>query len=349
MTTASKQTQKHTSSCSNIIKAHKLHFKRSRKTTVITRNNLAISKRRSQPERELTLQIIPAGEIRKAKRSILDYCQENNIALGLNAKGQSVLKGREHVVNHGNEATNTRNGTRATLIDFVAAHHRMTLLQAVAKINGTEEPLLVEQHFGAVERKFTAFYVPKPDQMPYAQATEHLSKFLKANRASPRIADNLLKHQRAEVSKSGTIRFFAESDSGGALEFSEGKDGTWNGKKQGTFQRPFYKHAARGNRLFVFTNPGKYLSRRGHNSFSERSHRDGVLVLMEPNASHVENYLSENKGIKRVYLVSPKAPSQHHSLDFFNVLKHKLTPKGLDVSMVSAEKVLDRESLGLSI
>ena len=301
-------------------------------------------------ERELTPQIIPTDEIRRAKRSILDYCKENKIGLSQNEKGQSVLKGKEYIVIHGDEATNTRNGTRANLIDFVAAHRRSTLLQAVAHINGTSHALTFEENFGAVERKYTSFYIPKPDQMGLAKATEKLSSFLRFHRASPRVADSLLKSQRAEVSTSGVIRLFAESDPGGALEFSESKEGGWSEKKQGTFQRPFYKRAPRSNRLFVYTDPVSYLSASGADALSERGHRDGILVLMEPKHTGVEHYLSENPGIRKLHVIGPKGHTfKQQSLDFFGVLKENLAHKGIEMKMESHERGLSHEGQGLSL
>ena len=301
-------------------------------------------------ERELPHSNLHADEIRRAKRSIVDYCLANNIALASNSKGQTVLKGKDYVVIHGNEATNTRNGTKANLIDFCAAHHRLTLLQAVAKINGNDDFLEIEKHFGSVERKFTSFYFPKSDQMSMLAATEHVGKFLRAHKINTRHANELLQHQRAEVSQKGVIRFFADSDSGGVLEFFEGQGCTWTEKKRGIFQKPFYQRSTKGGRLTLFTDPKAYLASKSSQLFSDRGGRDGVLVLMEPSTALVENYLNHNSGIKSIDVVNAHGKaSTVGELDFFGVLKKHFQNHHLEINAISHERVLSRESPGLSL
>ncbi|MBI2712251.1 MAG: hypothetical protein HYX41_05240 [Bdellovibrio sp.] len=300
-------------------------------------------------EHELAHAIIPASEIRRAKRPISDYCKENNIGLTLDTNGHTVLRDKHYIVIQGEEAINTRNGTRGTLIDFVAAHHRLTLLQAVGKINGTTEPGLFEHHYGAIQRKYTPFYIPKPDQMPLTQATEHLSRFLKSHGGNAKMADDLLKHQRAEVSKTRAIRLFAENDPGGTLEFTEGPQNAWNEKKHGTFHRPFFQRPPKRNQMFLYLEPKAFLAGRGH-AFNDRTHRDGILALMEPNKSQVDQYLKENPGVKKIQFVTPKHRSfTQPEIDFFGIMKHHLNPLGIECTTVSHERALSHEGLGLSI
>lgn len=299
---------------------------------------------------ELTRGIIPVEEIKKARRSILDYCAENKIPLTKNAQGEAVLKGKEHIVINGDLARNIRNGTHATLIDFVASHHHLTLLQAVSKINGNSELLLFEQHFGEVKRKFTSFYIPKPDQMPHVKATEHLSKFLSNKGISPDLADPLLKHQRAEVSHKGVIRLFGDGDAEGALEYSQAPNHSWSSTKKGEFKRPFFKRPSGNGRLLLFMEPQSYMAGRKKDLFSDRKTGDGILALMEPSTHHVEQHLKQNPHVKQVDFVTPKGRSLSQSeLDFFGVLKKKLEPFGISVSSVSHDKTVDRGKDGLSI
>ena len=71
---------------------------------------------------------------------------------------------------------------------------------------------------------------------------------------------------------------------------------------------------------------------------------------MEPNASHVENYLSEHKEIRKVQLFTSKSPSHKpHSLDFFNELKQKLAGRGIELHGLSEERALSHSSPGLGL
>ena len=294
-------------------------------------------------ERELSSQIISADEIRKAKRSILDYCKENNIALGVDQQGRTTLKNRSYIVIQDDLAINKRNGTRGNLIDFVAAHHKLTLLQAVAKINGTGTPTTFEKEFGRIKRKYTAFYIPKADQMEYPKSLEHLGRFLKSIGGNHKIANDLLKHQRAEVSKGGVIRLFGDADPGGAYEFIESPDKQWKEKKHGEFRNPFFHRPPRREKLFLYLEPKHYLAEKNA-ILSDSSHRDGILALMEPNKDAVDNYLGLHPTIKRIEIVSPRhrtIPQQE--LDFFGVLKKKLHERGIEVSMSSRDKSKSHE------
>ena len=296
-------------------------------------------------ERELSAAIIPSDQIRKAKRSISDYCKENNIALAQGQHGHTILRDKPHIVIQGEEAFNTKNGVRGSLIDFVAAHHRLTLLQAVAHINGVSTPADFEKHFGSVPRKYTSFYIPKPDQMPHTQAAEHLGKFLKQIGGHSKVAEDLLRTQRAEVSKSGTIRLFSESDSSGALEFTSGFGNAWQERKQGELIKPFYKHPAKRGKATLFLDPKSYLSSGGSHPFDARHHRDGILVLMEPNKSAVDHYLQENPKTKKIQVVTPKGrPLLQTEIDFFGVLKPQLHNRGIELVTVSHEKAITHDS-----
>ena len=301
-------------------------------------------------ERELAYGIFPVEEIKRAKRSILDYCNENKITTGLNTKGQTVLSGKEFIVIDGHQAHNTKNGTHATLIDFVASHHGITLLQAVSKINGNKSLDSFEDTFGTIKRNYTSFYIPKSDQMPHPKARELLSHFLKASGANPKAADNLLKHQRAEVSAKGIIRFFAESDSSGALEYSKGENDVWSVTKQGKFKRPFHKRVPRGSELFVYMEPKSYLARKGAENFFDRVHKDGILALMEPEASHVSHFLSDHEHVKHVQVVKPKGRQLNKAeLDFFGVLKDRHEKHGIKLSFIEPEISHKREGPELSM
>ncbi len=106
--------------------------------------------------------IIPISEIKRASNSdILDYCKRHNIACIEDKAGQTILKGREHVIIHGNRWTNTKNKTTGSLIELVSLHESTSFLGAIAKITGNKNLFLLEQHFGEVQKTYKPFYIPK--------------------------------------------------------------------------------------------------------------------------------------------------------------------------------------------
>lgn len=315
--------------------------------TAFTKNKRRTPDERPLSEKELSSEIISSNEVRKARRSIVDYCKENNIALSTNKFGQMTLKDRSYIVIQDDIAINNKNGTRGSLIDFVAAHHGISLLQAVGKINGSQSPELFAKHYGDIKRKFTSFYIPKPDQMPHSEATEHLGKFLKSVGAHPHLAVDLMKFQRAEVSKKGLIRFFAESDSNGTYEYTENSDKKWSAKKQGEFRAPFFSRSARRNLLTLFLDPLAFV--KGRSSLSQGAFQgNGTLVLMEPSKEIVDRYLDQNPAVKKIQVVTPKHKGLSQTeLDFFGVLKQKLHERGIEVTSMSQEKALSHDGLSL--
>jgi len=151
---------------------------------------------------ELSHSLVPIGEIRRAREhNIIDYCKRNNIALMTNGKGETVLKGREYVGISGEEWINHKNKTRGTVIEFVAAHHRISLLGAVAKLNNNPRLLLLEQNLGKSERGYVSFYIPKQDLMESSAGGKKLSSFLALRGCKPELAAALLKDDLAQVGR----------------------------------------------------------------------------------------------------------------------------------------------------
>ena len=144
---------------------------------------------------ELSQSLVPISEIRRAREhKIPEYCKRNNIALTTNDKGETVLKGRGYVAISDNEWINHRNKTRGTVIEFVAAHHRITLLGAVAKLNNNPRLLLLEEASGKLERGFVSFYIPKQDSMKPFEAGQRLSSLLKSRDCKSEVASSLLQN-----------------------------------------------------------------------------------------------------------------------------------------------------------
>jgi hypothetical protein len=125
------------------------------------------SQEKFQSDAKLKSAFVPAEEIKRARaQSIFDYCERNKIQLTKNDKGETVLKGKEFVTVSDLEFTNTKNGTKGSLIDLVAAHKGVSLVQAVARINGNERLLLLERHLGEVPLKYRSFHVPNMKILP---------------------------------------------------------------------------------------------------------------------------------------------------------------------------------------
>ena len=75
--------------------------------------------------------LVPIDEISRARRTnIIDYCRRQGIATVSTQDGTLRLKDRDYVVLEAFEWSNTRNHTKGSLIDLVAAHKDMTFLQA---------------------------------------------------------------------------------------------------------------------------------------------------------------------------------------------------------------------------
>lgn len=300
-------------------------------------------------ELDLSNSIIPIGEIRKAKGSIIDYCKKNKIALTTDDKGRTVLKGRKHVVVTEFEVTNTRNKVPGNLIDFVAIHKGTTYLQAIAHINSNPRLLLLEQNFGERKRSFNAFYIPKQHQMERGGAAAHLTKFFKTFGGSDKAARGLLDANQAHVSKSGLIRIFAPDDGSAALEFEEGKNGSWTQRRQGQRARPLYKSKAKGNTVHVFADPKHFIAKHGEDVFFKRRELKGVLALLAPETEQVDLFLSEHKHVSKVSLVKSQKNPSKAELDFFGVLRGRYKHHGIEISFSESEIAMKREGPELNM
>jgi hypothetical protein len=300
---------------------------------------------------ELPHTLVPIGEIRRAREhTIPDYCKRNNIALITNDKGETVLKGREYVSIHGENWLNHKNKTSGGVIEFVAAHHRITLLGAVAKLNNNPRLLLIEQNLGKLERGYVSFYIPNQDAMSSPKAGGHLANFLKTSGCKSELASSLFQHQLAQVGKTGVIRLFPKGESNGAIEYYDQGNGSWGQRKLGVFNSPFYSQQGTGKRAFVFTDPLALLKQNKVQLFSEFPRRDGIIGLLDPHTAPVDSFVAANRNIKEIFIVSSGSP-QHKGieLDFFNVLKSRYAKYGIEVDTISHEKALSRGGPELSL
>lgn len=300
----------------------------------------------------------PVSELRRARRmSLVDYCRRNNIELARNARGDTALKGREHIVISDYGCRNTKNGTQGGIIDFVAIHRNSSFLQAVAHINNNPRLLLLEENLGEAKRSYTSFYIPKHERLDWdkcAESAKHLMKWLGAD---PRAAHTLHSNGQLQAkSGSGRFRLFGMGDSSGAWEFVPEAFGAWSKRSVGKTQGPFFASEGRGNESIVFLDPFTFLSRVGPllpKLFREPTKRD-VLVLMEPDEKAIHRHVAGNKDIKRLFFAvsDPKSLSKTE-LDLFNNLRTTYQKFGITLETISihqaVEKSLERgHSLGLS-
>jgi len=279
--------------------------------------------------------IIPIDEIRRARNSsILEYCAKNKIKLLTNDKGQTVLKGREYVIIGEKEWINGKNNTRGTLIEFVAAHHNLSFLRAISKINGNPKLLLLEEKFGEKKRGYTSFYIPNQQKMDGPSSIERLGRLLESHGIRKDTSRALLDNGRAQVRKDGMIRIFGGDDDSGAVEFTEDK-GKWKKSLIGQPSKPLFSAPAKGRKAIVYTDPLSFLKQHGEAVFVDRKKRDGILALLTPDAEQVDRFVGHNPSVDTLLIVS--SPSHPVELDFFSNLKTRYKKYGVNVESVSLD------------
>ena len=317
--------------------------------------------RRSSPElhrseRELLSAFVPAAEIKQARgKSIFEYCKNNKIVLGKNDRGDTVLVHKPFVVVSEFEFKNTKNGTRGSLIDLVAADKNMTLLQSVAHINGNDRLLLLEQHMGEVKHSYRSFYVPRPKRADWDTASAKFAQFLTSFGAEPSHARNLQQSGQVQVDKRGSVWLFPKEDTGAAIEFVESAAKMWTRKNHGRARKPFHAETGTSSKMLVFSDPQALLRTKGLDLFSGKPRKVGVLGLFELDERLVHQYVSENKHVSTIHFV-PAQPGQASQveLDFFENLRRKYKPLGIGVEHIPHERALHntvergREDSGLS-
>ncbi|GJL79163.1 MAG: hypothetical protein NPINA01_21520 [Nitrospinaceae bacterium] len=294
----------------------------------------------TQTEREIKNSPIPERQFKDAHyEHIFKYLDRHKIKYFENSEGKTVLKGKEFVRLFDYEWVNTKNGTRGSLIDLVAINEKLSYLQAISKINNNPRLLLLEKHFGKVQRNYQSFYIPKSEQMDRQKAVRFLSNFLSSKGVKPDFADDLLKKKMCQISKSGFIRLFSENDDSRALEFHQNSTGEWQQKRYGVSSGPFYSHRGRGNSLLVFRDPFSYMKSRKNDLFSEKSSDPSVLVLTEARTKTLDFFLNENPKISKIYFIGfePKNLNKNERR-WFELTNRKYKPFSIEMEGISLEK-----------
>jgi len=157
-----------------------------------------------------------------------------------------------------------------------------------------------------------------------------------------------LRHQQAQVERGGAIHLFPRGAPTGSFEYAPDDDKK-EPKKRGKFRAPFFSSTGTGRKAVVFTDPLAYIQKRGEDIFSPHGRKTGILALMEPDAEHVHQYVSENEHVRELHVVqfTHRAPTKVE-LDFFNNLKGSLSKHHVEVLLISWDKALEREGPSLS-
>jgi hypothetical protein len=285
-------------------------------------------------ETDLSQSVIPIEDMRRARNaSIFRYCRDNNIALEKHDDGRTTLKGRNFVEIGEFDWVNTRNRTRGSLIELAAAHKGITFLQAVADINGSNRLLVLEQHFGEVQRKFTSFYVPKEHRLNEHGAKQKIASVLAHHGADKDHASTLLRREQAQVDVLGVVRLFGKDDQSGAWEFVDHGDEKWSRKKVGSFKEAFFALTTGKRKATVYVDPFSFLQHAGRRALRAAEHDEGVICLMEPDESVLLQHVAKSRHLREleVFTGSPGA-ANNVEIDFFNNLKAKMAGQGIEIS-----------------
>lgn len=287
-------------------------------------------------EDELRDAEVPLDEIRRAKReNIIDYCRSKRIGLEYIKDDLYQMKGRPYVEISPHEWRNTKNNTRGSIIDLVAAHKRMTFLEAVAEINGNKRLLFLQKEIGPVKRTATSFYIPRAERDESPTAIQHLGDLLSHKGIPQASSSDLIKSNQVHVSKSGIVRLFSQRDEHSAIEYSKDNAGVWQRTTKGDITKPFKTLNGSGTKATVFLDPFSFIKSHGSRSLKNTESDRHSLVLMEPNHKLVDQFLAGNKAVTSLELVTEhnKKPTQME-LDFFSNLKTRYQSLGISMDLV---------------
>ncbi len=293
--------------------------------------------------------VIPVSEIRKVSNSdILKYCEKHNIACKTNKRGETVLKGREHVVISGNRWINTKNKTTGSLIELVSLHEDVSFLGAISKITDNKNLLLLEQYFGEVKRPYKSFYVPKIEKENPKIAKLKLKQFFKHHKINKNMADDLFKQKRVQVDKKGGIWFYLDEKQKEAICYTLDPDKNYKTQYYGSRKTPSFIHSHGNERkITVYTDFLDFLKINGKKVFNKKS--KGTLVLKGLDEKSFYIFLATRPNIKSIEFVKPENKEQQiNQKDFIERQKKKLKSFEITVSSFSLEKAMKKER-GLSL
>lgn len=287
------------------------------------------------------------NEMKKAREtSLFDYCKSNNIQTKKNAKGETVLAGKEFVVLQDKEWTNTKNRTKGTIIDFVAIHTETNYLRAIAKINNNPRLLMLEPFMSETKTLKKSFVFPKISKAEPEAAKKVFKGFMLAHGYSQKNSGSLLKSERVFVSKNNNIWLMNE-DKTKAVEFYEEKNGKWSHRAHGTEAGAFEKKQGRSQKCIVSTDPFAALldAVNGKSKSHPKDHK--IVLFSEQGKKDIVELFALNPQIKELELVKSSNLLNHFfEANLFNDLKKAFEPFDIKIKEVSAHERSKDKSKG---
>lgn len=277
--------------------------------------------------------MISNDEIKKAKRqSLRDYVSKNKIKTFENEKGQTVLKGREHIVINNNSWTNTKNNTQGTIIDFVAVHHRTTYIDAISRLNNNHRLKALSKSLGESGTTFQSFHVPKEKRANYQFALTRLSHLLKQKKVNPTMSKKLMEGGRVHVDIKGDIHFFGENDERGSIVYHKDEKEKWKKERQGILRSPFFSSKGRSNKAIIFTDPFS-LAKQNQSFKSYQEKKDTYAAFTDKDPLALDIFLANNNHIDEILIFTEKKKKMSkRDQKYLRKLKRRFDPLGIRVS-----------------
>ena len=245
---------------------------------------------------------------RTSLHSIPEYCQQNRIPLTKNEDGTFTLHGKPHILIKGSEWENIKKqrgskiGTKGSLIEFVANHKQMTILEALADITGNEKLLLLEKHLGKMERTYMEFHIPKNKRLNEDKSMSLLNRLGKHLGHRSDFSKAIYRTKKVEASTKNTIRFLFGDKPEGAIEYRLEASGTWTKKALGFLRSGFIKQSGSSRNLQLFKDPFVFMNETNGKGVSKYLSRDNILVLGDENMESLDFFLAHNPRIKNIDL-----------------------------------------------
>ena len=242
-------------------------------------------------------------EMKKAKAvSILDYCEANKIKTKVNENGKTVLHGREFVELEKSEWKNTKNGTRGSIIEFVAIHDETNYVRATAKINKNPRLLLLEDVMGEYKSGYQSFYMPKPQAASPHEAQNSFARLLNSRGLQGKASEVLLKSERLQQGKDGSVWLMGEK-SESAMEFREDPQGKWNQKRHGKQTGAFMEVIGSSKRMNVYRDPFEFALHQAKGGAPTHGGAGVFVMLGEQSHKRLNEILALNGHIEEVQMM----------------------------------------------
>ena len=285
-------------------------------------------------ERALVESVLPVEELRRAKtQSILSYCDREKILLDRGKDGHFVLRGRDYVEVSEHAWINHKNKTQGGVIDFAANHRQVGFLQAIAALNENPKLLLLEKHLGEAKKRYQAFYVPREDAAPRAEAIHHLARLLHVPTKHP-VHATLFKRQLVHVTSKGSVFLLSEKGDTGAAEYEPDSRGSYALRKRASPGRPFFTAKGAGTDMRLYVDAKTFLQFEPDTLVRGGKAQSSVVALFEPDLAQAHHAIAAAPKVRKVQLMV--APSEAHTPEtrkFHTELQASLNPFSIETSL----------------